>query len=166
MRTGERIDASVNGLDVLREALTSELLATLRTGQLPLHVLAKHMALKISFAAEHFPTSFLVTGHTGPHTPVDPLDVVFICCGFQHHRTFLALDAFPLTVHPLLVLPHLVVVDKSSIALVTLVVADLQVNQPDVIPDVNNKPRAFHIGAHCSNLSVLVVWVRFLYMVH
>ena len=163
---GKWIDASVNSLNVLHQTLTPETLSTFRTRKLPLHVLAKHMAFQVSFAPKNFSTAFFITGHTRSHPPVNPSDMAFVCCSFQHHRTFLALDATPIAMHSLLVFPHLIVVDKVGVTFITGVVAHFEVNHSNVVLDVNNQLGAFHIRANCPDLSVLPLWMNSLHMVH
>ena len=80
MGAGEWIDASVNCLNVLMQTLTPEVLSTLRTRKLPLHMLSKHVAFQVSFAAKHFSTAFFVTWHTGSHPSVDPSNMAFVGC--------------------------------------------------------------------------------------
>ena len=166
MGTGKWIDASVNSLNVLHQTLTPEVLSTLGTRKLPFHVLTKHVAFQVSFATKHFPTAFFITGHTRSHASMNPLDMALVCCCFQCHGTLLALDATPIAVHALLVLPHLIVVDKVCITFVAGVVAHFQVNHSNVVFDVDNQLGAFHIRANCPDLSVLAVRMSPFHVVH
>ena len=68
--------------------------------------------------------------------------------------------------HPLLVFPHLVVVDKVGITFITGVVAHFEVDHPDVILDVNNQPSTFYIRANCPNLSVVTLWMSSFHVIH
>ena len=92
-------------------------------------------------------------------------DVALIGCALQSHGAFFALDAAAVAVHALLVLPHLVVVDKVGITLVTGVVAHFEVDHPDVVLDINNQPSAFHIRANGSDLTMVPFWVSSFHVV-
>ena len=162
----ERIDAPVNSLNVLHQTFTSEVLSTLGTRKLPLHMLTKHVAFQVSFTSKHFSTAFFITGHTRSHTSVNPPDMALICCCFQCHGTFLALNATPIAVHTLLVLPHLIVVDKGGITFIAGVIAYFQVDHSNMVLDVNNELGAFDIRANCPDLSVIALWMNSLHMVN